>query len=127
MWRILTLLCILALASVAKADPPNVLLIIADDMGYGDLGCYESKQIETPNLDQLAAHGIRLTDGYVAASVCAPSRAGLLTGRYPQNFGFESNLGSDRIDPELNGIPPGEKTMGDYLKAAGYCTGLVGK
>ena len=97
-------------------------------MGYGDLGCYGSKQIETPALDQLAADGIRCTDGYVAANVCAPSRAGLMTGRYPQRFGFEHNLNRDfPTFPERLGIPKGQKTIADHLKTAGYRTGLVGK
>ncbi|MFT5434228.1 MAG: arylsulfatase A-like enzyme [Planctomycetota bacterium] len=71
-----------ATATLPAQAPPNVLVIVADDMGYGDLGCYGSMQVATPNLDALAATGVRCTDGYVSASVCAPSRAGLLTGRY---------------------------------------------
>jgi arylsulfatase B len=74
-----------------RANQPNILMILADDMGYGDLGCYGSLQIETPFLDKIATAGIRCTDGYVCANVCAPSRAGLLTGRHPQRFGFEHN------------------------------------
>jgi len=105
-----------------------MLVILADDMGYGDLGCYGSKQIETPHLDKLAATGIRCTDGYVSGNVCAPSRAGLLTGRYQQRFGFEHNLnrGFPTL-PERLGIPSGQKTIADHLRGAGYRTGLVGK
>ena len=119
-----------ALGTQPTDEQPNVLLIVADDMGYGDLGSFGSKQIETPHLDELAAAGIRATSGYVCGSVCAPSRAGLLTGRYPQNFGFEHNLGGTNpnvVPNARNGIPADERLMSDYLKALGYRTGLVGK
>ena len=111
-----------------QAKQPNILMILADDMGYGDLGCYGSRQIETPFLDQLATAGIRCTDGYVCANVCAPSRAGLLTGRHPQRFGFEHNLNkSFPTLPERLGIPVEQKTIADHLKKAGYRTSLIGK
>lgn len=111
-----------------QAQQPNILMILADDMGYGDLGCYGSLQIETPVLDKLAASGIRCTDGYVCANVCAPSRAGLLTGRHPQRFGFEHNLNrSFPTLPERLGVPVEQKTIADHLKAAGYRTSLIGK
>lgn len=107
---------------------PNILLIVADDMGYGDLSCYGSLQIQTPNLDRLAASGVRCTDGYVSGCVCAPSRAGLLTGRYGSRFGFEHNLSRpDYLQPEFAGIPLDEPLISDRLKALGYRTGLVGK
>ena len=85
-----------------RAGQPNILMILADDMGYGDLGCYGSLQIETPVLDKLAAGGIRGTDGYVCANVCAPSRAGLLTGRHPQRFRAFVSLGLE--SPWLGGF-----------------------
>ena len=111
-----------------KADQPNILMILADDMGYGDLGCYGSLQIETPVLDKLSAAGIRCTDGYVCANVCAPSRAGLLTGRHPQRFGFEHNLNKAFPTlPERLGIPVEQKTIADHLKKAGYRTSIIGK
>ncbi|MEJ6718238.1 MAG: sulfatase-like hydrolase/transferase [Akkermansiaceae bacterium] len=111
-----------------RAEPPNILMILADDMGYGDLGCYGSLQIETPVLDKLAAKGIRCTDGYVCANVCAPSRAGLLTGRHPQRFGFEHNLNKAFPTlPERLGISVDQKTIADHLKKAGYRTSLIGK
>ncbi|MGK0155826.1 MAG: arylsulfatase A-like enzyme [Neolewinella sp.] len=118
-------------ASVAllAQGPPNVLVIVADDMGYGDLGCYGSKQIATPNLDALAASGARCTDGYVSASVCAPSRAGLLTGRYQNRFGFEHNLISDASvysEGSLS-IPQDEQTIADRLSTLGYATACIGK
>lgn len=107
---------------------PNILLIVADDMGYGDLSCYGSLQIQTPHLDALAASGVRCTNGYVSGSVCAPSRAGFLTGRYGSRFGFEHNLSRpDYIRPEYAGIPLDEPLVSDRLKALGYRTGLIGK
>lgn len=115
-------------AIVHAAENPNILLIVADDMGYGDLSCYGSKQIKTPHLDQLAAQGVRCTDGYVSNSVCAPSRAGLLTGRYGSRFGFEHNLSKpDFLKPEYAGIPLEEPLISDRMKSLGYRTGIVGK
>jgi arylsulfatase A-like enzyme len=106
----------------AAARPPNIVLIIADDLGYGDLGCYGGPT-PTPGIDALAASGIRFTDASVTSPMCSPSRAGLLTGRYPQRFGHELNL-----PPSLDlGLPKSEKTLADHLKAAGYVTGLIGK
>ena len=104
-------LCLLALTAlpVAFAKPPNLLIILADDMGYGDLSCFGSKQIPTPNIDALARSGIRCTNGYVSGAVCAPSRAGLMTGRYQERFGFEHNLapGFGHIVPEALAVPQG--------------------
>jgi arylsulfatase A len=83
--------------SEAPTDPrpPNVVLIFADDLGYGDLSCYGHPTIQTPRLDRLASEGIKLTSFYTAAAVCTPSRAGLLTGRYPLRVGLPGNLGPD--------------------------------
>src|SRR3954449_12228465 len=81
-------------ATVAQAGPPrkpNILLIYADDLGYGELGCYGNKAVPTPNIDRIAARGVRCTQGYVSAPLCSPSRAGLMTGRYPTRFGHENN------------------------------------
>jgi len=120
------LLCLLA--ALAAADRPNLLLVVADDMGYGDLSCYGSLQVETPHLDRLAASGVRCTAGYVSSSVCAPSRAGLMTGRSGSRFGFEHNLSTpDHLVPEYAGIPLDEVLLPQRLKALGYRTGLVGK
>ena len=118
-----------ATTALAAQAPPNVLVIVADDMGYGDLGCYGSKQIATPNLDALAASGVRCTDGYVSASVCAPSRAGLLTGRYQNRFGFEHNLISDTsvYSESSLSIPKDEQTIADRLSGLGYATACIGK
>ena len=121
----------LASAAAAASRParrPNIVLIVADDLGYGDLGCYGNKAIPTPNIDALAAGGLRFTDGYVSAPVCSPTRAGLLTGRYQQRCGHESNGGETTPERLATfGLPMTEQTIGNDLKAAGYATGLVGK
>ena len=116
-------------AFLGAQTQPNVLVILADDMGYGDLSCYGSNQIATPNLDALALSGTRCTNGYVSAGVCAPSRAGLLTGRYQNRFGFEHNLISDTsvYSPESLSIPKDERTIADRLKSLGYATACIGK
>lgn len=110
--------CALAAADLAK---PNILLIVGDDMGYADVGFHGCKDIPTPNLDALAAAGVRFTSGYVSGPYCSPTRAGLLTGRYQTRFGHEFNPDG------ANGMPTNEKTLADRLKAAGYVTSLVGK
>ena len=108
----------------AKADrPPNVVIILADDQGYGDLGCYGSKDIETPNLDRMAKEGVRFTDFYVAQAVCTASRAALLTGCYPNRVGL---LGA--LNPSsTHGISDLEMTLAQVLKPRGYATGIYGK
>ncbi|MCC7407639.1 MAG: sulfatase-like hydrolase/transferase, partial [Phycisphaeraceae bacterium] len=108
--------------------PPNLLLILADDLGYGDLACYGNPDIPTPNLDNLASSGLRFTDAYVTAPVCSPSRAGLLTGRYQQRCGHEFN-GGDTPGATLEsfGLPTSERLLAQDLADAGYVTSLVGK
>lgn len=113
----------LARASTPQKGRPNIVMIFADDLGYGDLGCYGSKTIRTPHIDALAAEGVRMTSGYVSAAVCSPSRAGLMTGRYQQRMGYEYNLSGSR---DL-GLPRDESTLANLLKGAGYATGMVGK
>lgn len=106
---------------------PNVIFIVVDDLGYGELGCYGGREVPTPNIDRLAAAGVRFTSGYVTAPFCAASRAGLLTGRYQTRFGFEFNpIGAKNAVPGI-GLPVTEKTIADRLRDAGYVTGLVGK
>src|SRR6186997_89674 len=78
-----------SIACHAQTKRPNIVVIVADDMGYGDIGPYGSKDIPTPNLDALARDGVRFTDAYVSGPYCSPTRAGLMTGKYPQRFGYE--------------------------------------
>lgn len=108
---------------------PNLVLIVADDLGYGDLGIQGSKQIPTPNIDQLAREGIIFTNGYVSSPVCAPSRAGLLTGKHQAGFGFNDNLAGNQpgFDANYLGLPLREQTLANKLKSLGYATGLIGK
>lgn len=108
-------------APAAVADRPNILMIYADDLGYNELSCYGGKHVPTPNIDSIAARGVKCTQGYVSAPLCSPSRAGLMTGRYPTRFGHENNM----MAP--GGLPLNEATMADRMKAAGYATGMVGK
>jgi arylsulfatase B len=106
---------------------PNILLIFVDDLGYGELGCQGNPEIPTPHIDSLAENGVRCTAGYVTASYCSPSRAGILTGRYQTRFGHELNpVGRHNLHPQA-GLPLSEITLAGHLKKAGYRTGLVGK
>lgn len=114
---------LLVTASSALAqDRPNILLIVGDDMGYADVGFHNCRDIPTPNLDALAAAGVRFTNGYVSGPYCSPTRAGLLTGRYQNRFGHEFNNGGAG-----GGLPVTETTLADRLRDAGYVTGAVGK
>jgi arylsulfatase A-like enzyme len=119
-----------AMAQNKSSNKPNVIVIVSDDAGYVDFGCYGGKQIPTPNIDAIARQGIRFTDAYVSASVCAPSRAGILTGRYQQRFGFEHNT-SNLVAPGYKitdvGMDPSEQTIGDEMQANGYKTIAIGK
>ena len=119
--------CTITAAAAEPARRPNVIFIVADDLGYGELGCYGGKGIPTPHIDALAAAGVRFTNGYVTAPFCAASRAALLTGRYQTRFGFEFNpIGAKNAAPGI-GLPLDEKTVADHLRASGYATALVGK
>ncbi len=117
--------------SAASVGHPNLLIVLADDMGYGDLGYTGSQHLQTPHLDSLAKSGVFCSEAYVTSSVCSPSRAGLLTGRDPRRFGYESNLNQSAAAygtrQELLGLPPSEHTLGDQLRSAGYATALIGK
>jgi arylsulfatase A-like enzyme len=118
-----------ALSAAGAQRQPNILVILADDLGYGELGCYGGKDAPTPNLDAMAKAGVRFTSGYVTCPVCSPTRAGLLTGKYQQRFGHENNIGQswELEHPELMGLPVEEQTIADRLKAAGYRTACIGK
>jgi arylsulfatase A-like enzyme len=114
---------LLATLLKAAAPSPNVIFILADDLGWGDLRCQGNPHLDTPALDALAARGVRFTDHYSPAPLCAPARAGYLTARYPHRTGavdVPSNRGLDRIDLA-------EKTFGDWFRHAGYATALIGK
>ncbi|MBI1354549.1 MAG: sulfatase-like hydrolase/transferase [Acidobacteria bacterium] len=114
-----------ALSACRTAESrPNIVVLFADDLGYGDLGCFGAHDIRTPRLDRLASQGVRLTNHLVAAPVCSPSRAGLLTGRYPARVGIEGVL-RDHHD-ELP-FPDSEQTLAERLRQGGYATALIGK
>lgn len=123
----LSIACIFSSAQASdvsplKTSPPNIIVILVDDLGYGDISSYGAKEISTPNIDQLAATGTRFTDSY-ATPVCTTSRAGLLTGRYPIRMGIH-----EVFHPEsFTGMPPAEITIAEVLSDAGYATGIVGK
>ncbi len=120
------LLISLILTVVAQAKPPNLIVIVADDLGYADIGAQgRSKDVRTPNVDSIAANGVRFTNGYVSCPVCSPTRAGLMTGRYQQRFGHEFNPGPNAADNF--GLPLDQVTLPQTLKAAGYATGMIGK
>lgn len=136
---------IVTIAPTANADEPakskpNIIVIIADDLGYADVGFHGSKDIPTPHLDSLAKSGTRFTSGYVSCPYCSPTRAGFLTGRYQTRFGHEFNPGNAEggnarnrprkktsVEDSKIGLPLTEVTVADRLKKAGYSTGLVGK
>jgi arylsulfatase A-like enzyme len=128
--RFATALAALALAAGAApaADrKPNIVVILADDMGYADIGVHGCKDIPTPSIDSLAKNGVRCTNGYVSHPYCSPTRAGMLTGRYQQRYGHEFNPGpATDMTPDV-GLPLTETTLATRLRAAGYRTGLVGK
>src|SRR5262245_38647767 len=125
---LLSALVALSVAGTAgfAAEKPNIVILFADDLGYGDLGCYGSPTIRTPHLDRMAAEGLRFTDFYSAADVCTPSRAALLTGRYPIRNGM---CGGRRVlfPNSKGGLPPGELTIAEALRAQGYATAHIGK
>jgi len=109
--------------SNCSSELPNIVYIFTDDLGYGDLGCFGASDIKTPNIDRIAAEGIKFTEFYSASSVCSPSRAGLLTGRYPQRMGINGVF----FPESFTGMPPEEITIAEMLKEKGYATGIIGK
>ncbi len=108
----------------AGQSPPNVIVMMADDLGWGDIGANGGTVIRTPHIDALAERGVRLTDGYVSAAVCSPSRAGLYTGRHQQRHGFEYNIAGR--DTHM-GLSTAQVTIADMMREQGYATGLIGK
>ncbi len=108
--------------AAAAERQPNVVIFYCDDLGWGELGCQGSKDIPTPHIDTLAKNGLRCTQGYVAATYCSPSRAGLMTAKYPTRFGHEFNSVANR-----SGLVLSERTIADRLKDRGYATACVGK
>ncbi len=110
----------------ADAAKPNIVVILADDLGWGELGAQGNEEIPTPHIDSIAAEGIKFTSGYVSGPYGSPTRAGLLTGRYQTRFGHEFNPGGGPNSTTV-GLPLEERTMADRLKAAGYATGAIGK
>ena len=112
------------LVPLEAAEKPNIVFILADDMGYGDPGCYGCGDIRTPHLDQLAAEGVRFTDFYANAAVCSPTRVAFLTGRYQQRLGLDNALYYQEMG---RGLPKDGETIADVLRSVGYTTGLSGK
>lgn len=127
---ILTLIAIALLTSPMiaqeKKRKPNIIILLADDLGYADTSMHGSKQIKTPHIDSLAKNGTRFTSGYVSGPYCSPTRAGLLTGRYQQRFGHEFNPILSRNGGK-EGLPLDQRTIADLLRQAGYATALIGK
>jgi arylsulfatase A len=117
----------LLLAAAPQEPPPNVIVVYADDLGWGDLACQGHPTIRTPQLDRMAAEGLRFTQFYSAAPVCTPSRAALLTGRYAVRSGMASGRRRVLFPDSAGGLPPGEITIAKLLRANGYATGCVGK
>src|SRR6266704_551338 len=117
--------------SPATGSKPNIIFILADDLGYGDLGCYGQQLIQTPSLDRMAAEGMRFTQFYAGAPVCAPSRAVLMTGLHVGHVSVRGNAGpkplSDQVATGPQTLAHNEATVAEVLKKAGYATALVGK
>jgi arylsulfatase A-like enzyme len=116
-----------AVSAAPSAERPNIVVILADDLGYGDLGCMGNTEIATPQIDSIAAGGVRCTNAYVTCPVCSPTRAALLTGRYQQRFGHEFNPALVKNGGQGQGLPVEERTFVDRLRTAGYATSLIGK
>ena len=117
-------MCVLACFSQVDADQANVILIFADDQGYGDLSCFGSETINTPHIDRLAKEGRKFTNFMVASPVCTPSRAALMTGCYPKRVGMHQHV---LFPTSKKGLNPSEHTIADHLKGQGYATACFGK
>lgn len=117
---------LLAVPTLHAMTSPNLIVIMADDLGYADVGYHGCEDIPTPHIDRLAEEGTQFSNGYVTYSVCGPSRAGFITGRYQQRFGFERNPQYRPEDPNM-GLPLEEETIADILGKKGYASGIIGK
>src|SRR5204862_3699824 len=117
--------CLALVTSITNAQDrkPNIIVIFADDLGYGDLGCYGAKGFKTPHLDQMAKEGTKFTSFYTGCSVCSGSRAALLTGRHYQRVGVPAVM----FPGNKNGLNPSEITIAQLLRKLGYFTGIIGK
>ena len=121
--------------TAATGRPPNILFILADDLGWKDLGCQGSTFYETPNIDRLAAEGMRFTQAYAACPVCSPTRASLMTGKYPARLHLTDFLPGEKARPNqkllgpsiIQNLPIDELTLPEALKRGGYVTGIIGK
>jgi arylsulfatase A len=133
----LLLLAVVGLACAAReahagapARRPNIVFILADDLGYAEVGCYGQRKIRTPRLDQMAAGGMRFTQFYAGNAVCAPSRCTLMTGKHPGHAVVRDNVEVDKDAAGKDGqypLPPATLTLATLLKALGYATGAIGK
>jgi len=118
---------LIASTCFAETQPPNILLLVADDLGYAEMGCQGNDQVQTPRLDAFAKTGVRFTRAYVTAPNCSPSRAGFLSGQFPTRFGYEFNpIGARNEDPDT-GFPSEKYNLAEFLHDAGYTNGLIGK
>ena len=118
--------CMQEKKKTSQKNHPNVIVIMTDDLGYVDVGFNGSVEIPTPNIDRIAQHGVKFTNGYTPYSVCSPSRAGFITGRYQQRFGYERNAQYRPNDPNM-GLPQTEKTIPEVIGQVGYTSGVIGK
>jgi len=116
-----------AFSFTSAATKPNIILILTDDLGYGDLSCYGSEFIDTPRIDKMASEGVRATEYRTAANICTPSRAAILTGSYPQRAGIPNGISPHRPEHRHLGLHPNEITIAEMLKPHGYATGMIGK
>lgn len=124
--KITCFICVSLTTAYAQTQKPNIIVLLADDLGYNDVGFTGSTEIKTPNIDQLASNGAIFRNGYVTHPYCGPSRAGLLTGRYQARFGMENNVSYSPYDKHM-GLPLTETTFAERLQKVGYTTGIIGK
>ncbi|MEO7678750.1 MAG: sulfatase-like hydrolase/transferase, partial [Verrucomicrobiota bacterium] len=130
LWLICVLCSLFCSTIFAAGEKPNIIFILTDDMGYGDVGCYGGKFVPTPHIDRLATEGTRFTQFYVAAPVCSPSRTGFLTGNFPAHWKITNYLqtrAGNRASEQADFLDPKAPSIARTLKAAGYATGHFGK